>query len=152
MSKKSWKIVFASLFLAASFLLEIKQKAAFGWAFDFILVALLVLPLLLDLAGFFFFGALSFWLLKLIFPWNGTETILLISFPLLSFISQKVFPWQSWLEPFVIVLAGLWVFYGITNPANFFGDLKFLLLDTAFSMVFGWVLYYLMGIPEKHRT
>jgi len=152
MSKGYSRIIVAVLFFATSFLLEIKQKIAFGWSFDLALVAILVLPLFLDFAEFLFFGSLAFLFLKSAYPWSGPETILLIAFPVLAFLFQKLFPWQSWLEPFILIILGLFGFYGLTNPSKFFGDIPFLFLDIFVSMIYGWIIYYLFAAFAGRRT
>lgn len=152
MSKGYWKIILAGLLLVASFLLEIKQKAAFGRGFDLILVALIVLPLFLDLGEFLLFGAFGFFVAKLIYPWSGLEMVLLIAFPVLAFIFQKIFPWKSWLEPFILVTIGILGFYGLTGPAIFFGDISFLFLDLFISMIYGWAIYYFLAVFTERRT
>jgi hypothetical protein len=151
MFRGSKTVIFATLILLGSFFLELKQKTAFGWSFDYILVALLVIPLFLDFFEFVFFGAVAFMLLKLVYPWSGPEVILLITLPVLVFIFKKIFPWQSWLEPFSAVLMGVTGFYSIINPAAFFGNLRFLLPDIALSMIFGWAIYYFLESTGKGK-
>ena len=152
MSKEMKITALASLFLAGSFLLEFKQKAAFGWSFDFILAALVVLPLFLDFSEFIFFGVLAFLLLKLAYPWSGLEAALLIFLPSLAFIFKKIFPWQSWLEPFLAVFLAITVFYSAANPGGFFGDVRFLVFDLAVSMIFGWVMYYFLAFAGERNA
>lgn len=152
MSKGYSKIILAGLLLVALFVLEIKQKAAFGWSFDLILAAILILPLFLDLMEFLFFGSLVLFLLKFAYPWSGFEIVLLILFPFLAFFFQKIFPWQSWLEPFILVFFGISAFYGLTNPSAFFGNIGFSLLNISVSMILGWAIYCLMTVFAERRN
>ncbi len=144
-------VIFATLLLLGSFFLELKQKAAFGWSFDYILAALLVLPLFLDFFEFIFFGSVAFLLLKLVYPWSGPEVILLIALPVLVFIFKKIFPWQSWLESFLAVLIGVTGFYALVNPSLFFENTGFLVTDLAVSMIFGWAIYHFLASIGKRN-
>ncbi|MDO8504689.1 MAG: hypothetical protein Q7S36_02440 [Candidatus Liptonbacteria bacterium] len=150
MPKNSGKILIIMLLFLLAGVLALKQKAAFGWAFDFLLVVLLIAPIFLDLGEFLFFEVFGIWFLRLIYPFSGLETVILALLPLFSFGFRRFLHWQSWAEPFAISFFGVLGFYACVSPA-IFGNLSFLFLDLSASLAFAWVLYAVLNRAWKPK-
>lgn len=146
-----WKKVLMSvLLLLLGSALELKIKAALGWSFDLMLIALLLPVFFLDIPGTLFFAAFSAWLFKTIYPFSALEAGTMAGLFILVFILKRSFPWQSWLKPFASVVLGILVFYGVAN-SKIFSEPGLLFADLAVSSVFAWVSFAMLSTGKNER-
>ena len=142
------KLTGATLFLFIAIALQVKFAASFAWTFDFLIVAALLLHLFLTFSEFiFFYGLYALIFSGLLVP-GGEKTFLLI-FPIVGFLSQNFFPWQSWFSSFFMSTIGIGVFYILISAHNLGINPSFMLFNLAISSLFGWAMFLLMRGFER---
>lgn len=140
----------ALIFLLAA-ILQLKLIAALGWSFDVLLLASLIPIFFLGTVEFISFVAFSAFILKILYPWSAGEIAAFAVFPLLIFFLKQILPWQSWFEPFLATIFGIFGFYlliGAPLLANGFG---FLVVDFFVSFIFAWGVYAFFGNFTKNE-
>lgn len=145
------KIIGATLFLLLALLIQLKLQASFALTFDFLIVASLILPLFLTFSEFvFFYGLFFFTFSGLLLP--GTERAFLLIFPVVGFLSQNFFPWQSWFSSFFMSTLGIGAFYSLIATQGLLESPAFMLFNLAVSSMFGWAIFLLMrGFARGHN-
>ncbi len=145
------KIIGATLFLLLAMLIQLKLQASFAWTFDLLIVVSLILPLFLTFSEFvFFYGFLFFIFSGLLLP--GMEKTFLLIFPVVGFLSQNFFPWQSWFSSFFMSTLGIGAFYFLVATSSLVGNPAFMLFNLAVSSLFGWAIFLLMrGFMRGHN-
>lgn len=142
------KLFGAILFLLIAITLQVKFAASFAWTFDLLIVAALILPLFLTFSEFiFFYGFYTLIFSGLLVP-GGEKTFLLI-FPIVGFLSQNFFPWQSWFSSFFMSVIGIGAFYLLISTHNLGINPSFMLFNVAVSSLFGWAIFLLMRGFER---
>jgi len=139
------------LFLLIALIIQLKLEASFAWTFDLLIVASLLLPLFLTFSEFvFFYGFLFFIFSGLLIP-GGERTFILI-FPIVGFLSQNFFPWQSWFSSFFMSTLGIGAFYFLISTHNLIANPSFMLFNLIVSSLFGWALFLIMrGFVRGHN-
>lgn len=145
------KIVGSTVFLLIALIIQLKIEASFAWTFDLLIVVSLLLPLFLTFSEFvFFYGFLFFIFSGLLIP-GGEKTFILI-FPIVGFLSQNFFPWQSWFSSFFMSTLGIGAFYFLISTQNLISNPSFMLFNLIVSSLFGWAVFLIMrGFVRGHN-
>lgn len=145
------KAIGSILFLLIATTIQLKFQASFSWTFDLLIVISLLIPLFLTFSEFiFFYGIYIFLLFGMLIP--GTEKTFLLVLPIISLLSQKFFPWQSWFSSFFMSALGIGAFYLLISAQSFLLNPGFMLFNLAISSFFGWAVFLLMrGFTRGHN-
>lgn len=131
--------------------IQLKLQASFAWTFDLLIVGSLILPLFLTFSEFVLFYGFYFFIFSgLLLP--GTERAFLLIFPVVGFLSQNFFPWQSWFSSFFMSTLGIGAFYLLISGQSLLINPEFMLFNLAASSLFGWGTFLLMrGFMRGHN-
>lgn len=145
MSAQFTKVLLAVFALFLALAIELRFLASLGWSFDFFLLAIIIPAFFLDTAGFIFFGVFAAFLSRLIYPFGSSEIFAVLAIPSAIFVLKKVLPWQSWFEPLLAVVFGIFGFYVLIGNPVFANGVGFLAANIVISFVFAWGLYALFS-------
>ena len=110
------RLFLSCLFLAITLLLYPLVKGIFGWSPEFLLAFLISTAIYAPLLEVIFLSGLATWLIG----WGVSlrvETALLFVIPVAIYVLKNtVLPWKNLLSVFLLVFAGVFLFYSASLP------------------------------------
>lgn len=145
MPRSAIRMLFSLISFLLAMALQIKFATALGWSFDLMLLTMVVPAFFLGAAEFLFFGAFCVFLLRIIYPFGLPEIAALAAIPLAIFVLKRVVFWQSWFEPLLAAVFGVFGFYILSGSDPLANGYGFIIMDLTLSVALGWGLYWIFG-------
>ena len=151
MERRKFFLVLLVVLLAI--VLQLKLKSGTSPTTDFVLAALLAVSPLLNLKALLFFILGSAWVLNWE-PLIGWELFVFVLIPLAVWFGSRFVPWQGWLVNIIGVASGIFLFYLLTDYSLISTDIRILLHDIGWSVLFGSVIFHLFQklYPSTRKT